>query len=162
MSIFKISSVPILHGQSPYPAFPHPRRQDYEMVSDSTTANNICEWITIIMPNTIQDSESSAGQAWLAALQALVARENCDSFQNCYRSRATEDDTQLFVWISWANKTAYDLYAGSTVSYAPICFDLEWPSITILYFDRPLTESRRRKLRTLGVMNNSAPMMNLS
>jgi hypothetical protein len=83
--------------------------------SDSTMANNICEWITITVPNTFHDSTSSAGQAWLAVLQALVSREKCDGFQNCYWSRVTEDDTQLFIWKSWADKTAYDLYVDGDV-----------------------------------------------
>jgi hypothetical protein len=150
--------------------------------SDSTTANNMCEWITITAPNTIHDSNANVGQAWLAALQALVTRKKCDGFQNCHWGRVTEDDTQLFIWTSWANKTAYDLYAGgdahrlvyeqldqvsstpivtrlimydSTVSYARFSLSKYWPSITIMYFDRPLTESRRRELRKIGVMNSS-------
>jgi hypothetical protein len=155
--------------------------------SDSTTANNMCEWITITAPNTIHDSNANVGQAWLAALQALVTRKKCDGFQNCHWGRVTEDDTQLFIWTSWANKTAYDLYAGgdahrlvyeqldqvsstpivtrlimydSTVSYARFSLSKYWPSITIMYFDRPLTESRRRELRKIGVMNSSFSMHN--
>jgi heme-degrading monooxygenase HmoA len=169
----KVTSNPVLspypRTQNPSPESPHPRKQKCKMISDLTMANNICEWITITAPNTIHDSKSSTGQAWLAALQALVTREKCDGFQNCYWSRVTEDDTQLFIWTSWANKTAQDLYADgdahrlvyeqlyqvsstpvvtqlimydSTVPYAPVGFLLYWPSLSILYFDRPLTESR--------------------
>jgi ferredoxin-thioredoxin reductase catalytic subunit len=155
------------------------------MTSDLTMENNICEWTTITAPDTIHDWKSSDGQAWLDVLRALIARENCDGYQKCHWSHFSEDETQVFIWTSWAHKNAYDLYAkedahcllyerldqvpstpvvtrlimyDQPTSYARIVFTDRWPSITILYFNQALTEPRWRALEGIHGMTSSPVM----
>ena len=61
---------------------------------------NLCEWITIIAPQTIHEPPATESDPWpwLDILHALRAREACEGFQGCQWTRVLEEQSQIWIW----------------------------------------------------------------
>jgi hypothetical protein len=69
---------------------------------------NVCEWITVTAPVHIHNPESTASPPWFAVLRALNETGHQKGFQDCDWSRVLKQPSQIYIWISWVDKSAYD------------------------------------------------------
>ncbi|KAF2649205.1 hypothetical protein K491DRAFT_684052 [Lophiostoma macrostomum CBS 122681] len=117
---------------------------------------NLCEWITIVAPQTIHIPPAMRSETWpwLEALHALLARNACEGCQGCQWGRVLEDQEKIWVWTSWKNTSYYEeqkqlpetvnAYAKlATVSTVPlttelVLFDQERPYAQPTYSWRQL------------------------
>lgn len=143
---------------------------------DLDITNNVCEWITITAPESIHYASSQSNQLWRTVLRALIDLKRCDGVQECDWSRVLEQPSELYLWISWTHKSAYDahvdmdrhrhfhqkleLLSSSVVKTKIIQYDMpgcysggarlarSWPSVTLMQFPGKLTEKQRDQIES--------------